>query len=110
MNTGMCECLAGQRRVERDGGLENAWEITKNFSQVQGWHYSSQNLTAVLMTLPNGERSRAAMCFSHCCLAEGFQLILKTERALTSRYLTNFCFLAEVIHHSNHLWFEHSSE
>ena len=82
MNTGMRECLTGRRRVEQDGGLENAWEITKNFSQVQGWHYYSQNLTVVLMTLPDGERSRAVTLFFHRCLVEGFHLILKTERAL----------------------------
>lgn len=56
---------------------------------------------------PNRERSRAVMLFS---TVEGFQLILKTERGTHPRYLTNFVFLAEVVHCSNHLWFEHSSE
>ena len=48
MNIGMCEYPAGRQRVEWDGGLENAWEITEFFAG-KGWHYYSQNLIAVLM-------------------------------------------------------------
>lgn len=99
MKKGIREYLAGWPHIEVkwDDGFENTWKTAKNFSQVQWWHYYSQNVVSALSEFPRKpeiwERLGAVKFSFHPCLVEEFQSISKTEGALISRNLTNFCCL-----------------